>query len=374
MVRVIPASPDARVPVLCWARDPGEGALRALARLSCHEHVVLRVCAMADAHLSGDVAVGTVFATEGAVVPSALGTDLGCGMSVHRLDVDADDLDRATRERLVAAWDARIPSGDVARRAPLEALAAAPFSTRALDRDFARIAPRHLGTLGGGNHFVELDVSADGVAHLLVHAGSRGVGGAVGDHHQKAAGGSLGALTGDAAAAYLADLELALAFARASRAQLAKDAIAALSEILDRPVEAELLADTFHNFARRETWEGRTVLVHRKGAMGLAEGETGLIPGSMGTASYLVRGRASPLAFGSSSHGAGRVLSRKEAARAIDERRLLRETRDVVLPRRGRALVEEAPSAYRDVREVLEDQVDLVEKGMRLVPRAVLKG
>jgi tRNA-splicing ligase RtcB len=344
------------------------------------------------------VCVGTVFVTDHTVVPAALGGDLGCGMRALRVASGGFVRDEARLARVVRALALAIPAGDSVHRAPSGALpqllAGAPLSTSALSRLRDHKGLRHLGTLGGGNHFVELDTDAEGGLWLLVHSGSRGLGSAIFTHHARVAeteapGRGLVALDvrGDAGRRYLGDLAFALAFARANRDALAERALEVVCDELglepeppraDRVGDASALPtsiDVHHNFVAEETWAGRPLWVHRKGAVRAAEGSWGLVPGSMGTASYLVRGKGQPEAFGSCSHGAGRVLSRREARRAVRVDALERAMRKVAYPRSLRErLVEEAPCVYRDVREVLEDQDDLVTPAWRLEPVAVLKG
>ena len=371
-----------RVPVWIWGRDVDDETVRQLTRIASRPYVVERVAAMPDAHVSEKVSVGTVFATESTVVPGALGGDLGCGVSATRLGIDAAVLDRRVLARAIEAFTAAIPTGDAVHRRGLplpDAIAAAPLSTRALSRTRDTLGGRHLGTLGGGNHFVEIDRDADGEAWLLVHSGSRGLGAAVCGHHARAAS-SADALAGldtrtDAGAAYFSDHLVALDFARANRAALAARAAEVLRDVIGRDLPAPWTIDVHHNFVACEHWFGRDLLVHRKGAIHAARGAHAVIPGSMGTASYLVVGRGLEAAFGSSSHGAGRVMSRKEARARIDPRALTGAMRRVVFDSDLTAdLVEEAPQAYRDIGRVLDDQRDLVERGIRLEPLAVLKG
>ncbi|MFY0524419.1 RtcB family protein [Archangium gephyra] len=258
---------------------------------------------------------------------------------------------------------------------------AASLSTHRLQKDWERLAPRHLATLGGGNHFLELDRDAGGDLWLLIHTGSRGIGGAIASHHLRVAAaqgvGSLPGLRTDSpeGAACLADIDWACRFARANRDVLAARAVEVLSEALGCEPEPGASVDVHHNYVEEEAHLGRVLLVHRKGSVGLEAGQRGLIPGSMGTASYVVEGRGAPLAFRSCSHGAGRVLTRSEARARIRPAALEQALRRVVFDRgRVEALVEEAPAAYRDIAEVLEDEADLVSPVLRLTPIAVLKG
>lgn len=370
-----------RVPVRLWARSISTGTARQLQRLASRPYVVEFVAAMADAHLSEGVSVGTVFATEGSVVPAALGCDLGCGMSASSVG-DATTLDRRTLERVIDALDRAIPTGDALHRGRgagvPDALLAPALSTNALERTRDALAPRHLGTLGGGNHFLELDRDADGRLWLLVHSGSRGLGAAIAAHHGRVLGADAASLPAmDVAtpegAAYLNDVGWASSFARANREALRARALEVLGQFV--PLDVGEATDVHHNFVQRERWFGRDLLVHRKGAIAARASARALIPGSMGTASYLVRGLGNPDAFGSCSHGAGRVLSRKEARAVIRPAAFERSMHRIVMPRRARdRLIEEAPAAYRDIGEVLDAQRDLVVRERRLEPMAVLKG
>lgn len=372
------------VPIAVWASAPPPAALRQLQALAELPFVVGRVAAMPDLHVAEAVCVGTVFATERHLVPAALGSDLGCGMSAVRFDFPAAALARDDLQGLLEAFGRAFGPKC---RAPLppdvEALLREPLSTRALERDRERFGRGQLGTVGGGNHFVELDRDMEGDLWLLVHSGSRGCGGAIGGHHARAAKAAsgeafaLGALdsTSEAGRAFLLDLDWARRYARANRARLLELACAALSERHGAKVRADSAIDLPHNFLAEEEHAGRRLFVHRKGAAAAAAGGKGLIPGSMGTASYLVEGLGEPASFASCSHGSGRVLSRTEARQQIGAKDLERSMRRVVFDERlARSLVEEAPAAYRDVGAVLEEQADLVRPVMRLEPLAVFKG
>jgi tRNA-splicing ligase RtcB (3'-phosphate/5'-hydroxy nucleic acid ligase) len=374
-----------RVPVHLWAHDASAETIAQLVAIASRPYVVRHVAAMADAHVAHGVAVGTVFATTRAVVPRALGGDLGCGIAATRLSIGAAELDRRTLTRVLASLGKAIPAGDAVHRGGgvdvPDALRERALSTEALSRSRDALAKKHLATLGGGNHFLELDRDADGNAWLLVHSGSRGLGAAIAAHHVRAAEARdpdpLAALDAesDAGRAYLDDLAWALAFARANRDALAARAVQVIADVTGRDVTGEEEVDVHHNFVAREPWDGEELFVHRKGAVCIPRGARALVPGSMATASYVVEGLGCPLAFDSCSHGAGRVLTRTEARRAIHPEALARSMRRVVWPEHlARRLVEEAPSAYRDITEVLDAQRDLVARERRLEPLAVLKG
>lgn len=374
-----------RVPIRAWARSVTRQTEAQWMAIASTPYVVEHVAAMADAHMSDGVAVGTVFATESAVVPRALGCDLGCGVAAVKLSVTRADLPSRGLGGLVDALDRAIPTGTALHRGrgvdvPAQLFEAA-LSTSTLERTREALARKHLGTLGGGNHFLELDADVDGGVWLLVHSGSRGLGAAIAAHHTAAAG----AATTDELASldtrcaegerYLADVTWALAFARANRDALVRRALDVLACETSLDVSKMDALDAHHNFVARESWFERELLVHRKGAIAAGAGVRALVPGSMGTASYVVRGLGNAAAFGSCSHGAGRVMSRKEARARITRGALASSMAHVAHPARlGAALVEEAPLAYRDVRQVLRDQRDLVERDERLEPLLVLKG
>ncbi|MBI2391671.1 MAG: RtcB family protein [Deltaproteobacteria bacterium] len=359
-----------RVPIRVWARHLDDAALQQLRALADQPWVHEAVCAMPDVHVSHGVSVGTVFATRDVVVPSALGGDLGCGIAAACVPGAAAGVDlRAVLDRLaevVPVGDAVHRSRELAPRArrldPLpEHLAEAPLSTRALARTRDAIGARHLGTLGGGNHFLELDRDVDGDLWILVHSGSRGIGAAIAEHHRRV--GEVLAIDRDEGRLYLRDLELALAFAAENRRRLLRAALDVLG------AAGEAIVDVHHNHVARDGER----LVHRKGAIAAPAGARAIIPGSMATASYVVEGRGEPLSFASASHGAGRVMTRTQARRTLRRDAVDRALRRVVW-RAESDVREEAPQVYRDIGEVLEDQADLVTPLLRLEPLAVLKG
>lgn len=352
-------TPGTRVPIRVWARHLDDDALKQLRKLADQPWVDEAVCAMPDVHVAHGVSVGTVFATRDVVVPYALGGDLGCGISAvcignHEVDV------RSFIDRVAQA----IPVGDARHRhpQPLPAhLAEAPLSTRALARTRDAIGPRHLGTLGGGNHFLELDRDVDGDLWILVHSGSRGMGAAIAEHHRRV--GEVLAIDRDEGRCYLRDLEFALAFAAENRRRIVDRVLDALR------ATSETIIDVHHNHVERDGDR----LVHRKGAIAAPAGARAIIPGSMATASYIVEGRGEPLSFGSASHGAGRVMTRTAARRTLSRDAVDRALRRVEW-RVASDVREEAPQVYRDIGEVLADQSDLVTPLLRLEPLAVLKG
>lgn len=364
--------------IATWLPDgPGAELRAALDRLARADDVV-HIAVMPDAHLAEEVCVGTVTATTRRLYPAAVGGDIGCGMVALRFRADADLLaDRDRAARLLAALYRRVPHlvHPTAEAPPLpEDLLDAPLSAPALESLKHRDGRVEFGTLGRGNHFLELQRDEEGGLWLLVHSGSRAMGPAIRDHHDaRAERGASGLRSleadSDEGRAYLADAVWAGRYASASRARMVDAAAALLADLFGVEPDAASRVEVDHNHVRREEHGGRELWVHRKGAMGLAAGSPGVVPGSMGSPSYHVEGRAHPDALASSAHGAGRALSRAEARRRIPARQLLREATGVWFDHRiADRLREEAPSAYKDIGAVMRAQRDLVRITRRLTP------
>lgn len=341
---------------------------RAVGRLRREVHVD-HVALMPDAHLAADVCVGTVVASATHLYPDAVGGDVGCGMRAIRFEMEADRL-QSPREaaRVLSGLIEGVPI--LKRLDPLEH--GFDMSEIGWLEGRARREGRwQLGTLGRGNHFVELQRDDLGWLWAMIHTGSRGVGPAIRARHHR--DGELVSLEADSneGALYLRQVGFARAWARASRARI-EDVVA---EVLGAARDETSRIDIDHNHVERETHRGRSFWVHRKGAARAREGELAVVPGSMGSASYHVEGRGHPDALTSCSHGAGRAFSRTEAKRRIGRNRLMREMRGVFFDHRNaNALREEAPSAYKDVGAVMRAQRDLVRVVRRLRPLLVHKG
>ena len=365
-------------PLHRWvAEPPPREVAEALERLRRGEDVA-RVAVMPDVHLAEDVCVGTVLATHHTIVPAAVGGDIGCGMAALGLDGSADRLAGASDAAAVLAGLQRaIPAlrhpGGADEHALPEGLAGA-LSSPGLESLRWRSAGAQLGTLGRGNHFVEVQADEDERLWIMVHSGSRGMGPAIRDHHEAIAPRLRGGLRGlpadtPEAEAYLADMRWALAYAEASRARLMERACAVLAACLGVQPGGAPLISCHHNFVRRELHAGQWLWVHRKGAISAREGEPGVIPGSMGAPSYHVLGRGNAAALCSSSHGAGRCMARGEARRRIGAQELLAQLRGVWFDHRdAEALLDEAPAAYKDIGAVMRAQRELTRVVRRLRP------
>ena len=363
------------------AHGLGDEVDRALRRIESLADVVV-VAVMPDVHLASDVCIGTVTATRDTLIPNAVGGDIGCGMCALRFDLEADRIDdRDTAAAILAGLYDAVPIHRHRRGeepAWPEALDA-PLSDASLDSK-KRDARLQLGTVGRGNHFVELQRDDEGALWAMVHTGSRGMGQAIREHHlhqcDEASVRSMGA-SSDEGRAYLQDVAWARAYAKANRAAIVDRLVTILADVLDASPIPDTFVDADHNHVQHEQHEqhAEPLWVHRKGAQSAREGEAGIIPGSMGTASYHVVGRGCAAALCSSAHGAGRALSRTEARKSISRRKLAADTEGVWFDRRlmGK-LREEAPAAYKDIGAVMRAQRDLVRVVRELRPVLVYKG
>lgn len=379
------AEPEQHVEIHSWADRVDPLSLKLLRKLARWGRLAGPIAVLPDVHFSAGVCVGTVLVTRDCVLPTAIGEDLACGMCSQRFAFEAASLAGTDLQELIARIQSRVPTGRQVHREPQEMpglLTTRELSTKTLEHQKSWLGSRHLGTLGGGNHFVELQRDTLGQLWVTVHSGSRGIGGAIAAHHAKAA--TVGSdaplpaleLNSTAADAFFADLNWALDFAAANRRWML-DAVSALLREFGAEPDATSFFDVAHNIISRETHCGETLIVHRKGAMPADAGRRGVIPGSMGTASYIVEGLGNSAAYASCSHGAGRRLTRTEARQKISISDLRRQMAHVLYPQTPgmeRALVEEAPAAYKNIKEVLAQQADLVRPVLRLEPLAVIKG
>jgi len=349
---------------------------RAVERLGRADGAV-RVAVMPDVHLAGAVCVGCAVATEALLYPEAVGGDIGCGVSTLRMMGPADAV-RAQAPAILRDLSRLIP---IVKRPPATALTPpGDPPTGALARLWRREGRLQFGTLGRGNHFLELQEDEDGMLWVAVHSGSRALGPAARDAALAGASRSRSGLLAleadsDGGRAYLADVRLCVSYAEANRGALLAAAAALLQRRLGYAPDEASLVSCDHNHVRRERVDGRLRWVHRKGAISARAGEPGIIPGSMGSLTFHVAGRGEEAALSSSSHGAGRRMSRGEARRRVSPQALERRMGGVIYDRaRAGELVEEAPQVYRDIRRVMRAQKALTRVVRRLNPVLVYKG
>jgi tRNA-splicing ligase RtcB (3'-phosphate/5'-hydroxy nucleic acid ligase) len=348
---------------------------------------VRQIAIMPDVHLANEVCVGVAMATRRLIYPAAVGSDIGCGMAAIGFDAEANLLaSENDAGRVLAGLYRLIPSIKLARESVPEdlpdCLQRVPLSDARLEKLKARDVRFQFGTLGRGNHFVELQADEEGRLWLMIHSGSRGMGQAITAHHVKKAreSGHRGKLiTFDAetpeGTAYLSDVAWAIDYAAQNRLAMIAAVERLLNELFGVTADCASLIHSNHNHVRRETHGGETYWVHRKGALSAAIDQPGVIPGSMGTASFHVVGRGVEEALCSSSHGAGREFSRGDAVKRMNVRRLEREMRGVWFDHRHAARIrDEAPSAYKNIESVMHAQRELTRIVRRLRPVLSYKG
>ena len=397
-------SPGIRVPIKTWlpAAEIEAGAMDQLRAAANHPEAGSHIAVMPDCHVGYGITIGAVFPTAGAVIPNAVGVDIGCGVAALPTGVmlDPEKMDKGFWRGWSGKVGRSVPTGFNTHKSPqpLGALDRA-FQAAGLQPLLKTKAALQLGTLGGGNHFLEAQADEDGQIWLMVHSGSRHTGLRIAGHyndlairgsHKRAldAGKDLASLPLDDQSGqdYLADMAWATEFARESRRRMIQamaEAFAAQLAESGEPFAADLAAsaipeilDVHHNYARLEEHAGQeapTVMVHRKGATSAAAGELGIIPGSMGSASYIVRGKGNPESFNSCSHGAGRRMGRNAAKKAISEAEFAASLSGT-FSRASRSYLDEAPAAYKDIQTVIGRQRDLVDVVHTLRPLITLKG
>ena len=370
---------DGQVTIRAWTPDAVDHGVYQQARDTSNAHgVVLPVVLMPDAHLGYGAAIGSVVATEGAIIPSSVGVDIGCGMSAVRLDMQAEALPD-NLSPVLDAFVAHVPTMKHEGRRGKTTRARAD-SLKWLDnhpipsgREHMARAREQMGTLGGGNHFLELSVDEDDRVWLVVHSGSRGAGNKLANHHiniatecdKAAPNGDLASLKEGSAEfnAYRADMLWGQDYAYHNREAMLNTAVDAFLDAINYSQRHEIVQERVrchHNYAVVEIHDGREMWVTRKGAIRAQQGDKGIIPGSMGTSTFIVEGLGNPASYCSASHGAGRVMSRSQAKKRISESDLRSAMAGRVwLENKADNLRDEAPQAYKDIQEVMAAQSDL---------------
>jgi tRNA-splicing ligase RtcB len=364
--------------LVSWASEIDDQTVRQAEKTARLPIVEGHVALMPDAHVGIGATVGSVIPTKNAIIPSAVGVDIGCGMIATELDVTEDHLPDSL-EPLLSSIEKAIPAGvgrghdRAARNADLWLSANKPATELAADRT-AKVL-KQFGTLGSGNHFFELCVDERSRVWVVLHSGSRGIGNQLAQGHiakarRLAKDLELRLEDPDLAyfvegtpefKAYIGDMCWAQDYARANRDQMMDNAMGELFAFLGFGRETQRI-DCHHNFTQREIHGGRELWITRKGAIKADVGDLGVIPGSMGTRSFIVRGKGSEASWMSCSHGAGRRHSRTQAKKLFTTADLAAQMAGKVwLDKRADRLVDEIPSAYKDIDQVMADQDDLVE-------------
>lgn len=391
--------PGGNVPIRMWA-DPGtvEGAAMQQLRNVATLPWIKGLAVMPDVHYGKGATVGSVIAMRDAVCPAAVGVDIGCGMSAVKTSLTAADLPDDL-SRLRSKVEQAIPVGRAMHEEPVGPGRFHGTATAGWDDFWGRFdgvadavkfrrerAVKQMGTLGSGNHFVEICLDMTGSVWLMLHSGSRNIGKELADHHIGVARDlphNQGLVDRDLAvfiaetpqmAAYRNDLFWAQEYAKHNRAlmmALLKDVIRKEFRKAGPAFEQEI--SCHHNYVSEERYDGMDLLVTRKGAIRAGSGDHGIIPGSMGTGSYIVKGLGNEASFNSASHGAGRRMSRNAAKKRFSTADLEEQTRGVEC-RKDSGVVDEIPAAYKSIDEVIDQQTDLVQVVAKLKQVVCVKG
>jgi tRNA-splicing ligase RtcB (3'-phosphate/5'-hydroxy nucleic acid ligase) len=383
-----------RVPVKVWTQDIEHEAIQQLVNVSQLPILHGHIAAMPDVHAGIGATVGSVIPTKSAIIPAAVGVDIGCGMNAVRLSVKASDLPE-NLHRIRSAIEAAVPVGFSQHEASKVRGSQHARTARVLDQRLDNIVAKHpalmkmqkrfsetwvcqLGTLGGGNHFIELCLDEEQQMWVMLHSGSRGIGNCMGRYFIEAAKKDMRRHKmnlPDADLAYFSEgsvlfddyveaVDWAQDYALLNRGEMMRLVLEALERELSPRINAwKVMGEAInchHNYVQREVHFGENLFVTRKGAISAREGELGIIPGSMGAKSYIVRGLGNPESLCSCSHGAGRRMSRTAAKRKFSREDLEAQTQGVECRKDG-GVLDEIPAAYKDIDEVMANQSDLVE-------------
>ena len=380
-----------RIPIKLWTDKIDDNALAQAHKLASLPFAYHHIALMPDVHCGLGMPIGGVLATNGVVVPNAVGVDIGCGMCAIKTSLHVEDIDSKQIRKVMSAIRLMVPLGfDHHKALQDESLLPAGHDIDKLPYvKTLLVAARHqVGTLGGGNHFIEIQKSSTGDVWIMIHSGSRNIGKQVADHHGKIAkrlnerwysntveGLEFLPIESPEGKNYWREMMWCVDFALCNRQVIMNRICEAFSEVFHN-VTFEPMINIAHNYTAWERHFDKDVIVHRKGATRARDGEIGIIPGSQGTKSYIVKGLGNPDSFMSCSHGAGRVLGRKEACRKLDLQTEIERLNalGIIHGIREQRQLDEAPSAYKDIDLVMANQRDLVEPIIELSPIAVIKG
>jgi tRNA-splicing ligase RtcB len=386
-----------RVPVKIWTRDVEPEAIQQLVNVSQLPIVHGHIAAMPDVHAGIGATIGAVIPTRSAIIPAAVGVDIGCGMNAVRLSLKAAELpDNLHAVR--SAIEAAVPVGFSQHQASKVRGSQHARTARVLDQRLDAIVKKHpaltkmqkrfnetwvcqLATLGGGNHFIELCIDEAQFVWVMLHSGSRGIGNVMGRYFIEAARKDMQrhmqnlpdkdlAYFSEGSAwfdDYVEAVDWAQDYALLNRREMMRLVLEVLERVMGEAINCH------HNYVQRETHFGENVFVTRKGAISAREGELGIIPGSMGAKSYIVRGLGNPESLCSCSHGAGRRMSRTAAKRKFSREDVAAQTLGVECRKDG-GVLDEIPGAYKDIDAVMANQADLVEVVHTLKQVVCIKG
>jgi len=382
-----------RLPIFSWCEDVDDGAMEQAVNAAMHPASFHHVALMPDCHRGFGVPIGSVFACRDAVIPSAVGVDIGCGMAA--VGTDLTELGKDTILDIIRELKRSIPMGFNHHKEDQEWDGFDEAPDIKVVKDNISSAKRQLGTLGGGNHFLEIQEDSNGTVWLMLHSGSRNFGYKIAKefnniamkkcamwHSELPPGKGEDSLSflpvgSKEATQYIEAMNFALRFAQENRNRMMEIFKKTVNDMTGASFKDTI--NIHHNFAILENHFGKNVWVHRKGATQARKGQLGIIPGSMGTQSFIVEGLGNPESFESCSHGAGRASGRAEFCRTHTVEECDDDMKDVVFDgwgktRKGALDISEAPKAYKDIHKVIDAQNDLVKVVVTLNPLGVVKG
>jgi tRNA-splicing ligase RtcB len=403
---------EAKLPILTWCDNLEEGALEQAIDLANHPVVVGHVALMPDCHQGYGMPIGGVIACRNAVIPNAVGVDIGCGMSAIQTNLIADKITKPQLRDIINRIKDRIPMGaghahkEPQKWSSMDALTDCmvyePRTGGWFNQKMWHTVKCNLGTLGGGNHFIEIQKGSDGYVWLMLHSGSRNFGYQVAKYYNDVAKklndqwrsaipcNDLAFLPTDSQEGqdYISSMNFALSYAQENRNRMMQVVMECVDDVMKRSVGMVYFTkeiNIHHNYAAIEHHLGKNLWIHRKGATSAREGQMGIIPGAMGSFSYIVKGKGVASSFQSCSHGAGRTMSRTKASATLNREECDEAMEGVVWDGfkkwKGHKKQEdskydlsESPQAYKDIASVMEAQEDLVEIVVELKTLAVLKG
>jgi len=393
-MRVIYDADKQKIPIKLWLEDIEDGAMAQIMNLANLPFAFKHIAVMPDSHQGYGMPIGGVLATRGYVIPNAVGVDIGCGMCAIKTSIQEISLEQIKaimgfiRKAVPVGFNHQKDKQDTSLM-PSAPEHAKPNDLIIVDRQY-EAALRQIGTLGGGNHFIELQKGSDGFLWVMIHSGSRNLGKQVADYYNKIAVDinekyfsaidkkqelAFLPMESSEGIAYLTEMNFCVDFALANRKLMMENIKACVYEVV-KEVSFEPMINIAHNYAVMEHHFDSDVMIHRKGATLAREGTIGIIPGSQGTKSYIVKGLGNPESFNSCSHGAGRKMGRGQAIKNLNLAEEIKKLNDqnIVHAIRSAKDLDEASGAYKDIDVVMKNQNDLVEIIVKLSPLGVIKG
>jgi len=389
----------AKVPIKVYTDDIESGAIQQLVNLAHLPIIHSHIAVMPDVHVGIGATVGSVIPTYKAIIPAAVGVDIGCGMNAVRLSIKANDLpDNLKKLRNII--EEVVPVGFEKHKYVKTKNSTIQYLSNGLEpivskhsgilkmlKNFAPTWTKQVGTLGGGNHFIEICLDENQDVWIMLHSGSRGIGNCIGRYFIQRAKKDMSKHLGNLPdkdlayfeegseyfADYVESVHWAQEYALINRREMMRLILQGLQKEFPAFQATKEAINCHHNYVSEEEHYGRKVFLTRKGAISAREGELGIIPGSMGAKSYIVRGLGNPQSFSSCSHGAGRVMSRSKAKRKFSRADVEEQTRGVEC-RKDAGIIDEIPAAYKDIDVVMENQLDLVEAVHTLKQVVCVKG